>query len=198
MARRPSQSVQQAEEWMAAPMTGRWRWLFAPDPRWLNAVNTTNLRTVNATRMFVGVTVVWALMYVAVVVYALTRCGIVLTMFGRKFFQLLPPPGRLSVMDWRLCEESIATVRMLDFATGTLNTYALLLAAMAGIALGAFATKRLSDTEHRVEVEKAKKAPVILTGEHQAPQQQVNVMVEESAKPRPTGDARSDDERGEV
>lgn len=215
---RPSHAIQQeqVDHAMAAMPSARWRWLFTPDPRWLASVNTTALRTVNAIRMFVGVTILFAVMFVGVVGYALTRCGIRIDVLGHKVFQLMPPPGKLSVADWRLCEESLATARMLDFASALFTSYALLLAGMAGIALGAMAVKRFSDTEHRVEVEKAKKAPIIVppvTGEHQALppiQQTVNVgddavaaaqagegvIPEPKPKPRPTGDARVDDESG--
>jgi H+/Cl- antiporter ClcA len=70
---------------------------------------------------------------------------------------------------------------MLDFSINLFDSYALLLAAMAAVALGAMVGKRLTDTEHRERVERAKKAPVVvagpMTGEHQAQQggQQVNV-----------------------
>ncbi len=206
---RPSRAMPQMDDTGKLSQAMTWRAFFQPDATWLDRVNTTNYRTVNAIRMFVGVTLLFSLVFMGVVSYALTRCGILVQLFGMRIFQLLPPPGRLTVGDWRLCEESLATARMLDFASTLFNSYSLLLAAMAGIALGAMAVKRLSDTEHqervqlaKAEVERAKKAPVILpvTGEHQPPIQQTTVTVGDEVtahQRKPTGDARVDDERGE-
>jgi hypothetical protein len=162
------------------------RWFWQPDVKWLNEVNTTNLRTLNAIRAFVALTAVFLVVFALAVFYALTRCGVVLNLFGYKVLSILPPPGKLSIRDWMVCEEAMARGRMLDFAINLFDSYALLLAAMAAVALGAMVGKRLTDTEHRERVERAKKAPVVMapmTGEHQAQQagQQVNVTVE--AKP---------------
>jgi hypothetical protein len=185
---RPTHAQQQQtiDDAMAALPSARWRWLFTPDPRWLASVNTTTLREVNAVRMFVGVTALFAVSYVAVIGFALTRCGVVLHLFGHRIFQMLPPPGKLSVEAWRMCEDSTATGRMLDFASGLFGSYSLLLAAMATVAVGSNILKRVTDTEHKVKVEEAKKAPIILpaTGEHQAqaaPIQQTTVNVGEEA-----------------
>lgn len=183
-----AEQQQQIDEALAALPSAKWRWLFTPDPKWLAAVNTTTLREVNAVRMFVAITVLFAVIFFGVVAFALTRCGIVLHLFGWKVFQLLPPPGRLSVADWRLCEESLAAARLLDFSSGLFTSYSLLLAAMATVALGAMVGKRLTDTEHRVKVEEAKKPVTITQVTSERPtmapvQQTVNVET-------PNGDVR--------
>ena len=187
---RPTHAEQQkvVDEALAALPAARFRWLFTPDPKWMAAVNTTTYREVNAVRMFVAVTLLFVISYLSVVGFALTRCGIELRLFGLKVFQMTPPPGKLNMSNWLLCEESNAGARLLDFASGEFVTYSILLAAMAAVALGAMGVKRVTDTEHVVRREQAKKAPIIMpvTSEHAAMapvQQTVNVEA-------PNGDVR--------
>lgn len=209
MAHRQSRAMRSEPE-NGAYVPARWFW--QPDPVWLNSINTTNLRTLNAIRAFVAVSLLFTIVFTGVVAYAMTRCGILLSVMGHKVFQMLPPPGRLPVTEWMACEESITTARLLDFASSLFTAESLLVTAMAGIAAAAMIGKRATDTEHRVAVEQAKKAPLIVppiapTAEHQAqqPTQQVNVNVGEDAvisdasrrKTEGMGDSRTDDERGE-
>ena len=196
---------QEIDEALEALPGKRWRWLFTPDSRWLNTVNTTSMRTVNAIRMFIGVTLLWAAIEIAVVWSALTRCG--------GWTALTLGEGESAAKVLLLCEESLATARLLDFAAALFESYGLILAAMAGIAVAEAIGKRATDTEHRERVEKAKKAPVIVpvpvTGERQAQapvSQTVNVGEDAiaAAKPAPSearptqgmDDSRVDDERG--
>jgi len=210
MTARPTHAEQQQaldQQLAELPTVSRWQWLFTPDANWLASVNTVTLREVNAVRMFVLTTLVWNGVALAVTAYALGRC---------HWLGTLGPDETWTMMH-RACEESLATARLLDFSAGLFDSYGILLAAMAGIAAGAMLGKRATDTEHRVRVEEAKKAPVILPGimtsEHQAqqpPKQEVNVNVGQDAgkaeQPGPGsgdtpaghwGHTKTDDERGE-
>jgi hypothetical protein len=176
---RPSHAAQQQaiDDALAALPSQKFRWLFTPDPKWLAAVNTNTYREVNAVRMFVLVTVVWNGVASAVIAYALGRCRLELGILGTS--------ETVAVVR-RMCEESTATAKLLDFAAGVYNSYGLLLAAAMGIAVGGMWLKRKTDTEHNVRIEEAKKAPVIqqvLTSEHpaQPPKQEVNVNVGDKA-----------------
>jgi hypothetical protein len=137
---RPTHAIQQQQidDAMAALPSVGWRWLFTPDPRWLNTINTEALRTVNAVRMFIAVTVVWIGIEVAIVWKVLVRCG-----------------DRAEALRVA-CEDSLATGRLMDFGATLFDSYALLLAGMAGIAVAAMGIKRATDTEHRVKIEEAK------------------------------------------
>ncbi len=192
MSRPTHREQQQALDAATGVVRGGWFW--QPDPAWLNAVNTTNYRTVNAIRAFVGATALWMVIEIAVVWTALTRCGF------RHYGQL--GAGETLSMAKRLCEESLATARLFDFAATLFDSYALLLAGMAGIAVAANAVKRATDTEHRVAVEtaKAKAAPPTVVAQGQSTVEVTNeakpTTAEQPAIPaRPTGDARVDDER---
>lgn len=181
---RPSHYAQKqiVEDAMAALPSSRWRWLFTPDPRWMAAINPSTLREINAVRMFVATTVLFLALEVGVVGFALTRCGVQLFLFGQQVLQMLPPSGKLNFDQWQLCENSNALQKMLDFAESLFNGYGILLGVMASVAVGGNILKRVTDTEHKVKVEEAKKAPIILppiTAEHQAQPTQVNVNVGE-------------------
>lgn len=187
---RPSHLAQQrvVDDALAALPSSKWRWLFTPDPRWLAAVNPSTLREVNAVRMFVATTVLFLALELGVVAFALTRCGVQFFLFGWRIIQMLPPSGKLSFDQWQKCENSFALEKMFNFADGLFNTYGILLGVMAGVAVAGNILKRVTDTEHKVQVEQAKKAPVIInppTGEHpaqQAPAAEVNVNVHPTEK----------------
>lgn len=199
MTARPTHAAQaqQVEDALAAMPGPRWGWLFTPDPKWLAAVNTTTLREVNAVRMFVLVTLLWNGLASVVTGFALGRCYMMpATLVGTETMATVR----------QLCEESLATHRMLDFAAGLFDSYGILLAAMASVAAGAMWVKRATDTEHRVRVEEAKKAPVLLAGpvtaEHPAPPAPVSQTVTVNgdalaAKREQGGDSRDDDERAD-
>lgn len=154
-------------------------WFWQPDLEWLNQVNTTNLRTLNAIRGFVMTGVVWALVTLAAMWQAIYRCG----RETDRWLTLGMEPATAAGLR-RACEESIATNRIFDFIAGMFDTWSILLFGMAGVAAGAAIGKRLTDTTHRVKVEEAKKGPapvtVIQTQEHTAPKAQVNVTVGET------------------
>jgi hypothetical protein len=174
MNARLSHAAQQQviDEALSSLPSQRWRWLFTPDPKWLASVNTGTLREVNAVRMFVVTTLLMVVLELGVMVYA----------FGRCHYQGPLGPGETAAVVRRLCEESLATARMLDFVSSLFGSYCLLLGGMAGIAVGAMIGKRATDTEHRERVEQAKKAPVLIapvTQEH--PVQPVTITAQDQS-----------------
>lgn len=89
--------------------------------------------------------------------------------------------------------------RSLRLALGLLDSFLFFLAAFLGLNVAQFAVKRGTDRDTRVAVEtaKAQKAPPAVGSADTVVQGAVTAERQAPA-PRPTGDARVDDERGEV
>lgn len=199
MARRPSTPIVPHEG------NGRSAWFrfWQPEVSWLNDANMTNYRSLNAMRISVAIVAAGIIAFLGSVL-----------MFWRSVW-IAGDIHEAQIVSAVLMSGKEAA----GFATATLEGMLWFAGFVGGFAVGGAIGKRITDTGHRVAVETAKKAPVIVppvvTSEHQppAPTQQMTVNVGEDAveaqprplegarKPergRPTGDARLDDERGEV
>lgn len=175
---------------------GAWYRFWQPELGWLNEANMTNYRSLNAMRIAVAITAT------GLVAFA----GSVL-MFWRSVWVAHSLRDSTVVSAVLMSGKEAA-----GLANGILEALLWFAGAVGSFAVGGAIGKRMTDTSHRVAVEQAKKAPVIVpgpvvTGEHipPVPTQQMTVNVGEEAKvsggtvrERPTGDARVDDERGEV
>jgi hypothetical protein len=173
---------------------GAWYRFWQPELGWLNEANMTNYRSLNAMRIAVAIVV-------AGIAAFLGSVG----MFWRSVW-----------IAGHIHEAQIVSAVLMSgkeaagFAGDVLEGLLWFAGAIGGFAVGGAIGKRLTDTEHRVKVEQAKKAPIVMpmpsTQEHAAPQQQTTVNVGETSveateakhRQRPTGNALEDDERGEV
>jgi hypothetical protein len=166
------------------PPSGTWWKFWQPDVTWLNQANMTNLRSLNATRLSV------ALVTVGIVAFAASAF-----VFLRGVWlatHVVDEVARSAML--------IASKDAADYSDSIFNTIALFVGTMGGFAIVGAIAKRATDTEHvervtaaKTELERARKAPVILTREHE---NVTNVNeVEPAPVARPTGDARTDDER---
>lgn len=177
------------------------QWFWQPDVTWLNAVNMTNVRSLNAVRGFLYTGVIWGACYLASVVTGL-----------RSIWLCRPGEKELS------CSGALtAADKAFSFADGSLTTWAILVGTMAGFAVGGALGKRLTDTEYVERKEKAKRPPQVITSEggpvvaSQTQTTEEPVVTAErpaprasplrSAPPDPKAatepDAYTDDERGE-
>lgn len=178
-----------------------WYRFWQPELTWLNDANMTNYRSLNAMRIAVSIVVAGILAFLGSVFMLWRSVWIAGHIHEAQVVSAVLMSGKEAA----------------GFAADIFNGMLWFAGAIGGFAVGGAIGKRLSDTGHRVAVEKAKKAPVIVppvvTGEHvpPVPTQQMTVNVGEDAlesqpRPpdaprkaeRPTGDARVDDERGRV
>lgn len=103
-------------------MVGKWFW--EPDQKFVNETNTTNLRTINGVRLFVGTFVVWAISH-----FWTLRQASIATAYN--------------VME-----------KWLSFNQGAYDSWLLALTAAMGLSIGAYAVKRTTDgtyTEKKAE-----------------------------------------------
>jgi hypothetical protein len=182
---------------------GAWYRFWQPELEWLNRANMTNYRSLNAMRIAVAIICVGLIAFFGSVL-----------MFWRSTWMAGGYLEATSVSAVLMSGKEAAT-----FAKDCLEAMLWFAAAIGGFAVGGAIGKRMTDTDHRVAVEQAKKAPVIIppplvTQEHAGqPTQQMTVNVGEEAKPEtagsvkvtevkqplrqePTGNALTDDESG--
>lgn len=159
----------------------RWWQFFQPDVLWLNSANMTNLRSLNATRLSIALVSVGILIFLASAFVFLRGVWLATHVTDEVARSAMLVAGREAA----------------GYSESIYNTIALFVGTMGGFAIvGAFA-KRVTDTEHvervtaaKTELERAKQPqvvvpPVVVTSEHQPPQQagaEVNVNVNETRR----------------
>jgi hypothetical protein len=166
-------------------VTFLWSKFWQPDTDWLNTANMTNLRSLNATRLAVGIGAVWTLAFLGSVIF-----------FWRSVWMAGDLHEAQIVSAVLMSGKEAAT-----FAKDIFEAFLWFATAMGGFAVGGAIGKRLTDTEHRVKIEEAKArrpAPGVVAENVQRVEVPAPVTGERPAlRERPTGDARVDDERGE-
>lgn len=163
---------------------------FEPDTTWLNALNTTNYRTLVGIWLSVFLVIIGAAAFGWATVHAVPHCAV------------------------EPCGVSMATDHAASFAQGIYDTLCLFVGALMGIALGGYGIKRITDTDHVERKEQAKKAPITnITQERPALPPVTNITAKDQATvevggtvPVPVAstvkdpaepDAQTDDERGD-
>jgi hypothetical protein len=115
-------------------MIGKWFW--EPDEKYVNGINTTNLRSIRGIQLAAFLVALGALAFIWTLMHAV--------------------PWQLDPCPQMPCLEPLGRARATDLARAILDSLLIFVELLVGIAVGGAVGKRLTDTDHKVEVELAK------------------------------------------